>query len=113
VLLRKPLGAVPSLGGSNLPLRFFRAGCRLVERCSALVGLGVRTRGDNLSDEHPLLAPLGTAGNLRADAHLAALSIEHGAELCSADADFGRFPRVRWINPRSGRAEADATPART
>jgi hypothetical protein len=46
-----------------------------------------------------LLAPLGTAGNLTSDAHLAALSIEHGAELCSADGDFARFPRVRWVNP--------------
>jgi len=46
-----------------------------------------------------LLAPLGTAGNLASDAHLAALSIEHGAELCSGDSDFARFPRVRWVNP--------------
>lgn len=46
-----------------------------------------------------LLAPLGTAGNLTSDAHLAALSVEHGAQLCSADADFARFPRVRWTNP--------------
>ena len=46
-----------------------------------------------------LLQPLGTAGNLVSDAHLAALSIEHGAELCSADSDFSRFPRVRWSNP--------------
>jgi hypothetical protein len=46
-----------------------------------------------------LLAPLGTAGNLASDAHLAALSIEHGAELCSGDSDFARFPRVRWLNP--------------
>jgi toxin-antitoxin system PIN domain toxin len=56
------------------------------------------------TDRHPqllreLLEPLGTAGNLTTDAHLAALSIEHGAELCSADADFSRFPRVRWVNP--------------
>lgn len=46
-----------------------------------------------------LLGPLGTAANLTSDAHLAALSIEHGAELCSADSDFARFPRVRWVNP--------------
>jgi uncharacterized protein len=46
-----------------------------------------------------LLAPLGTAGNLTSDAHLAALSIEHGAELCSGDSDFARFARVRWLNP--------------
>ncbi len=46
-----------------------------------------------------LLEPFGTAGNLTSDAHLAALSIEHGAELCSADNDFARFARVRWTNP--------------
>ena len=46
-----------------------------------------------------LLGPLGAAGNLTTDAHLAALAIEHGAELCSADADFSRFPRLRWTNP--------------
>jgi uncharacterized protein len=56
------------------------------------------------TDRHPallreLLAPLGTAGNLTTDAHLAALAIEHGAELHSADADFSRFPRLRWVNP--------------
>ena len=46
-----------------------------------------------------LLAASGTAGNLVTDAHLAALAIEHGAELCSADRDFGRFPGLRWVNP--------------
>lgn len=46
-----------------------------------------------------LLEPVGTAGNLTVDAHLAALAIEHGAELCSADADFSRFPRLLWRNP--------------
>jgi toxin-antitoxin system PIN domain toxin len=46
-----------------------------------------------------LLGPLGTAGNLTTDAHLAALALEHGAELCSADADFSRFPGLRWVNP--------------
>lgn len=46
-----------------------------------------------------LLAPLGTAGNLVADAHLAALAIEHGAELCSFDHDFGRFSGLVWVTP--------------
>lgn len=46
-----------------------------------------------------LLVPLGTAGNLTSDAHLAALAIEHGAELHSADADFSRFRGLRWRNP--------------
>ncbi len=46
-----------------------------------------------------LLRPLGTAGNIVPDAHLAALAIEHGAEVCSSDRDFGRFSGVRWSDP--------------
>jgi toxin-antitoxin system PIN domain toxin len=46
-----------------------------------------------------LLAPLGTAGNLTSDAHLAALAIEHGATLCSSDVDFSRFAGLRWVDP--------------
>jgi toxin-antitoxin system PIN domain toxin len=46
-----------------------------------------------------LLESLGTAGNLTSDAHLAALAIEHQAELHSTDADFVRFPGLRWVNP--------------
>ncbi|MDQ3782893.1 MAG: type II toxin-antitoxin system VapC family toxin [Actinomycetota bacterium] len=46
-----------------------------------------------------LLVPLGTGGNLTTDAHLAALAIEHGAELCSCDADFSRFSGLRWRDP--------------
>ena len=45
------------------------------------------------------LEPLGTAGNLTNDAHLAALAIEYSAQLCSADSDFSRFPGLRWSNP--------------
>ena len=39
------------------------------------------------------------AANLVADAHLAALAIEYGCELCSTDSDFARFPGLRWRNP--------------
>lgn len=46
-----------------------------------------------------LLETLGTAANLTTDAHLAALAIEHQAELHSTDADFHRFPGLRWTNP--------------
>jgi len=49
-----------------------------------------------------LLEPVGTAGNLATDAHLAALAIEHGAELCSSDNDFSRFEGLRWTNPLVG-----------
>lgn len=46
-----------------------------------------------------LLRALGTAGNLTTDVQLAALAIEHQAELHSADTDFGRFKGLRWVNP--------------
>jgi uncharacterized protein len=49
-----------------------------------------------------LLAPLGTAGNLTSDAHLAALAIEHGALLCSCDTDFSRFTGLRFTDPLRG-----------
>ena len=38
-------------------------------------------------------------GNLVSDAQLAALAIEHGLTLCSADTDFARFKELRWENP--------------
>ena len=50
-----------------------------------------------------LLAPLGTGGNLTSDAHLAAIAIEHGAELISRDTDFLRFPGLRWRDPLTAR----------
>jgi len=46
-----------------------------------------------------LLRHLGAAGNLTTDTQLAALAIEHQAELHSNDGDFGRFPQLRWMNP--------------
>ncbi len=45
------------------------------------------------------LEHLGTAGNLTTDAHLATLAMERGYTLCSSDADFARFPGLKWINP--------------
>lgn len=38
-------------------------------------------------------------GNLLPDAHLAALAIEHGLTVVSADTDFARFREARWHNP--------------
>ena len=45
------------------------------------------------------LAQLGSGGNLTTDAQLAALAVEHQAELHSCDVDFARFPGLRWVNP--------------
>jgi toxin-antitoxin system PIN domain toxin len=38
-------------------------------------------------------------GNLISDAVLAALCIEHGLAIVSADSDFARFPELQWVNP--------------
>jgi len=46
-----------------------------------------------------LIAKHHLRGNLVSDAQLAALAIEHGLAVCSADTDFARFPEIRWGNP--------------
>jgi len=42
------------------------------------------------------------AGNHTTDAHLAALAIEWGLMLVSADRDFARYPGLRWHDPSEG-----------
>lgn len=56
------------------------------------------------TERHPeilgrLLVSTESRANLIPDAHLAALAIEHGVTLCSADGDFARFQGLRWFNP--------------
>jgi toxin-antitoxin system PIN domain toxin len=46
-----------------------------------------------------LITRLDLRGGLIADAALAALCIEHGLEIVSADSDFARFGELVWINP--------------
>jgi hypothetical protein len=46
-----------------------------------------------------LLTAQSLTSNLVPDAHLAALAIEHGLELCSTDGDFARFDDLQWVNP--------------
>jgi toxin-antitoxin system PIN domain toxin len=46
-----------------------------------------------------LVTTYDVRGNLVPDAFLAALAIEHGLTLYSADTDFARFPELRWQNP--------------
>jgi uncharacterized protein len=38
-------------------------------------------------------------GKMITDAQLAALTIEYGGVLYTADRDFSRFPGLRWVNP--------------
>jgi uncharacterized protein len=46
-----------------------------------------------------LLQVSGTSGNLTSDAHLAALAIEQGYAVYSADNDFRRFAGLTVVNP--------------
>lgn len=46
-----------------------------------------------------LCAAIGARGNDIPDAYLAALAIESGSELITADRGFGRFPDLRWSCP--------------
>lgn len=46
-----------------------------------------------------LLRDLDLRANLIPDAVLAALCIEHGLEMISADTDFARFTEIAWHNP--------------
>lgn len=46
-----------------------------------------------------LAGSVPVTGNLVPDAMLAALALEHGLTVMTADTDFARFPSVRWENP--------------
>jgi uncharacterized protein len=67
----------------------------LAQPCATIVAPG-RSHASRLRE---LLEPVGTAANLTSDAHLAAIAIEHGAELLSCDSDFSRFEGLRWRDP--------------
>jgi toxin-antitoxin system PIN domain toxin len=57
-----------------------------------------------------LLRKIGTAGNLTSDAHLAALAMERGLVLYTTDADFARFPGLKWRNPLQEDAKGRKAP---
>jgi len=68
----------------------------LVERPTArIVGPGP----DHLDIFERLCRQSGATGKLVADAQHAAVAIEHGCTMVSADSDFSRFPGLRWQHP--------------
>lgn len=48
------------------------------------------------------------AGDLSADAYVAALALDHGCAVVSLDRDFARFERVSWRHPRDLLDDASA-----
>ncbi len=51
-----------------------------------------------------LYSACNARGKLVADAYHAALAIENGCTLVTCDADFARFPGLRWEHPLGARA---------
>lgn len=46
-----------------------------------------------------LCREVGAVGNLIPDVYIAALAIEQGCELATADRNFARFPGLKWRHP--------------
>ena len=67
-----------------------------LDRPQVLV-LGPGSRHLDLLEE--LMAAARASGQHMTDVHIAALAIEHQAELFSNDSDFSRFPGLRWTDP--------------
>ena len=59
--------------------------------------------GTDLDQALALIEDAGAGGGLATDALIAAAGIRHRAVIHTADADFARFPHVRWYNPLTGR----------
>ena len=75
----------------------------------ALEQIGEWTRRSNVWMPEPgdrfaelfneLASETQASGNLITDTYLAALAREHGLTVVSTDADFARFPQLKWLNP--------------
>lgn len=80
------------------PIPLHRAWAR-VESWLALPQAWIPTPTDRHREIIAGLLAEESRSDLAADAHLAALAIEHGLTVCSTDKDFARFSGVRWENP--------------
>ena len=49
-------------------------------------------------------------GNIVPDAYLAAMAVERGAVMCTADRGFGRFDELRWRHPFDDSIDAGVEP---
>ena len=63
----------------------------------------IEADGADLDQALTLVESTGAGGGLATDALIAALGIRHRAVIHTADADFARFPGVKWFNPITGR----------
>jgi toxin-antitoxin system PIN domain toxin len=54
---------------------------------------------EDIATAEALLIAAGTAANLASDAQIAAAALRLNGTVHSAEADFGRFPKLKWVNP--------------
>ena len=59
----------------------------------------VGTEVEDLAVAKKLLLSAGTGANLVTDAQIAAVALRLKAKVHTADADFSRFPTVKWVIP--------------
>lgn len=72
---------------------------RQVEEWLSASPVWVPTPTDRHQEVLASLIPQVTKATLVPDAHLAALAVQYGLIVASADGDFARFAGVRWFNP--------------
>lgn len=84
----------------EMPLSMPDAWARIEDWISAPAAWIPLPTDNHASILRELICAGGVTSALLPDARLAALAIEHGVAVASADADFARFS-VRWINPLS------------
>lgn len=91
------IGTDPRLFPHPLPME--RA-IQIVEDWMALDQVRLLAPGErHWSALRRMLTEGAVRGGMVTDASLAALTIEHGGVLYTADRDFARFPGLRWVNP--------------
>jgi len=81
------------------PLTAHEAGDQVEQWLQAPSAVVASPRARHVSLLRGLLQETGTAGNLTMEAHLAALALEHGADVVSFDRDFARFAGIRHRLP--------------
>ena len=87
----------PSLGPAAAPTLAVFAFLRDLHGLPNCLRVGLGEEGFAIYER--LCAQLALRGNDVNDVYLAALALEHGAVLASADRGFSRFPLLDWVDP--------------
>jgi len=92
-----------SIRAFSNPLTIEEASTHVQEWLEQPVAQLVEMELQDIQQALALLVEAGTGGNLTTDAQIAAVSMRFGAVVHTVDADYARFPQVRWFNPLTGK----------